>query len=53
LVDSDVIVADSLDGKPLDAQHGRFQLVAPHDQRLARSVRMLLQSLTVARHEWI
>jgi DMSO/TMAO reductase YedYZ molybdopterin-dependent catalytic subunit len=43
---SDVIVADTLDGKPLDDKTGPFRLVAPHDKRPARWVRML-QSLTV------
>jgi DMSO/TMAO reductase YedYZ molybdopterin-dependent catalytic subunit len=45
--DSDVLVADLMDGAPLDAKHGPFQLVAPHDKRAARWVRMLT-SLTVA-----
>jgi DMSO/TMAO reductase YedYZ molybdopterin-dependent catalytic subunit len=44
--DSDVIVADTLDGKALDDKTGPFRLVAPHDKRPARWVRML-QSLTV------
>jgi hypothetical protein len=44
--DSDVIVADTLDGKPLDDKTGPFRLVAPHDKRPARWVRML-QSLAV------
>lgn len=41
-----VIVADTLDGKPLDDKTGPLRLVAPHDKRPARWVRML-QSLTV------
>ena len=44
--DSDVLVADTMNGEPLDAKHGPFQLVAPHDKRAARWVRML-RSLTV------
>ena len=44
--DSGVIVADNVDGAPLDAKHGPFQLVVPHDKRAARWVRML-KSLTV------
>ena len=44
--DSDVIVADTLDGKTLDDKTGPFRLVDPHDKRPARWVRML-QSLTV------
>lgn len=46
--DSDVIVADTLNGAPLDDKTGPFRLVAPHDKRPARWVRML-QSLTVVR----
>jgi DMSO/TMAO reductase YedYZ molybdopterin-dependent catalytic subunit len=44
--DSEVMVADTMNGAPLDAKHGPFQLVVPHDKRAARSVRML-KSLTV------
>ena len=47
ILDSEVIVADSQDGAPLDAKHGPFQLVAPHDKRAARWVRML-RAITVA-----
>jgi len=36
-----VLVADTLDGKPLDDKHGPLQLVAPQDQRPARWVRMI------------
>lgn len=38
---NDVIVADSIDGKPLFAYQGPLRLVAPKDSRGARSVRML------------
>jgi hypothetical protein len=44
--DSEVIVADTMNGAPLDDKAGPFRLVAPHDKRPARWVRML-QSLTV------
>jgi hypothetical protein len=44
--DSDVIVADSLDGSPLGASEGPFKIVAPHDKRPARWIRML-KSLSV------
>lgn len=44
--DSEAMVADTVDGAPLDAKHGPFQLVVPHDKRAARWVRML-KSLTV------
>ena len=46
--DSDVIVADTMNGAQLDDKTGPFRLVAPHDKRPARWVRML-QSLTVVR----
>jgi DMSO/TMAO reductase YedYZ molybdopterin-dependent catalytic subunit len=39
--DSGVLVADTLDGKPLDDKLGPLRLVAPHDKRPARWVRML------------
>jgi hypothetical protein len=41
---NDIIVADTVDGKPLFDYQGPFRIVAPHDKRGARSVRML-QSL--------
>ena len=46
--DSNVIVADTLDGVSLGAGQGPLKLVAPHDKRPARWVRML-RSLTVLR----
>ncbi len=39
--DSDIIVADTRDGKPLDTEEGPLRMVVPHDKRPARSVRML------------
>jgi DMSO/TMAO reductase YedYZ molybdopterin-dependent catalytic subunit len=48
IVDSDVMVADTVDGAPLSAQQGPFRLVAPHEKRPARWVRML-KCLTVVR----
>ncbi len=39
--DSGVIVADKMDGKPLDEKAGPLRLVAPHDKRPARWIRML------------
>jgi Oxidoreductase molybdopterin binding domain len=45
-LDSDVIVADTLDGVPLASNQGPFKMVVPHDKRPARWVRML-KSLTV------
>jgi len=37
----EVIVADTIDGKALFDYQGLFRIVAPHDKRGARSVRML------------
>ena len=37
----EVIVADTIDGKALFDYQGPFRIVAPHDKRGARSVRML------------
>jgi DMSO/TMAO reductase YedYZ molybdopterin-dependent catalytic subunit len=44
---SEVLVADTLDGSPIDEKRGPFRLVAPHDKRPARWVRML-KSITVS-----
>jgi DMSO/TMAO reductase YedYZ molybdopterin-dependent catalytic subunit len=44
--DSEVIVADTMNGSPLGEKQGPFKVVAPHDKRPARWIRML-QSLTV------
>jgi hypothetical protein len=38
----DVLVADSMGGKPLDAKTGPFRLVVTDDKRPARSVRNLI-----------
>jgi hypothetical protein len=38
----DVIVADAIDGKPLDAKAGPFRLVVTEDKRPARSVHNLV-----------
>jgi DMSO/TMAO reductase YedYZ molybdopterin-dependent catalytic subunit len=46
IVDSEIIVADTMDGAPLAAPLGPFRLVAPHEKRPARWVRMLT-SITV------
>jgi len=45
---NDIIVADTADGKPLFDYQGPFRIVAPHDKRGARSIRML-QRLDVVR----
>jgi DMSO/TMAO reductase YedYZ molybdopterin-dependent catalytic subunit len=46
ILDSDVIIADTMDGAPLPDKAGPFRLVAPHEKRPARWVRML-KSITV------
>jgi hypothetical protein len=38
----DVLVADTMDGKPLDAKSGPFKLVVTEDKRPARSVHNLV-----------
>ena len=38
----DVLVADTMDGKPMDAKTGPFRLVVSDDKRPARSVRNLV-----------
>ncbi|HEX8764060.1 MAG TPA: molybdopterin-dependent oxidoreductase [Candidatus Acidoferrum sp.] len=43
---SEVIVADTMNGLPLIEKQGPFKMVAPHDKRPARWIRML-KSLTV------
>jgi DMSO/TMAO reductase YedYZ molybdopterin-dependent catalytic subunit len=48
IVESEVIVADTMDGAPLGDKLGPFRLVAPHEKRPARWVRMP-KSLTVVR----
>ena len=45
---SEIIVADTADGKPLFDYQGPFRIVAPRDTRGARGVRML-QKLDVVR----
>jgi hypothetical protein len=45
---NDIIVADTIGGKPLFDYQGPFRIVAPHDKRGARSIRML-QRLEVVR----
>ena len=50
IFESEVLVADTMDGAPLPDQLGPFRLVAPHEKRPARWVRML-KSITVVRAE--
>jgi len=47
ILESEVIIADAVDGGPLSAQQGPFRLVAPHEKRPARWVRMLKSIIVV------
>ena len=42
-VDNEILLADTADGKPLAGDQGRFRLIAPKEQRSARSVRMVTE----------
>jgi hypothetical protein len=46
--DSDVILADTLDGAPIGAGQGPLKLVAPHDKRPKRCVH-ILRTLTLGK----
>ncbi len=46
--DSGVLVADTMDGAPLAPDQGPFKLVAPHEKRPARWVKMV-KSISVGR----
>ena len=46
--DSEIIVADTMDGAPLPGALGPFRLVAPHEKRPARWVEMV-KAITVVR----
>src|SRR5260370_41758859 len=48
ILESEVIVADTMDGAPLAAKQGPFRLLAPHVKRPAPWVRMP-ESITVVR----
>ena len=39
--DSQIVLADTVDGHPLTDTLGPFRVVAPHDKRAARSIRMV------------
>ena len=41
MTDNPVILADTMDGKPLAAKEGPFKIVVPGDKRPARWVRMV------------
>jgi DMSO/TMAO reductase YedYZ molybdopterin-dependent catalytic subunit len=46
--DSEILLADTLDGAPLAPDQGPFKLVAPHEKRPARWIKMV-KSITVGR----
>lgn len=48
--DSEVLVADTMDGAPLAPDQGPFKLVAPHEKRPARWVKMV-KSISVGHIE--
>jgi hypothetical protein len=48
MTDSQFLLADAANGKPLFGENGSFRLVIPTDKRGARSIRMLT-SLEVVR----
>lgn len=48
VLDCDISVADTMNGEPLAPKQGPYRLVAPHEKRPARWVRML-KSITVIR----
>lgn len=41
--DNQIIVADRMNGKPMDSKEGPFKVVVPGDKRPARWIRMLLE----------
>lgn len=44
--DSEVIVADTMNGSPLGEKQGPFKMVAPHDKRPARWISAELQAMS-------
>ena len=48
LTGNDIIVADTVDGKPLDSSQGPLRIIAPKDARRSRSIRQR-QRLEVVR----
>ena len=47
-LDSEILVADMMDGSPISGDEGPYKLVAPHDKRPGRWVRMV-KSITVTK----
>ena len=46
--DTNILLADSRDGKPLEGSDGRLRLVIPHEKRYARWVRQIV-ALSICR----
>ncbi len=46
-IDNEILLADTVGGKPLSGAQGRFRLVVPKDKPAARSVRMLTRLAVV------
>jgi DMSO/TMAO reductase YedYZ molybdopterin-dependent catalytic subunit len=42
-IDNEILVVDTVDGKALSGDQGRFRLIVPKDKPGARSVRMLIK----------
>ena len=40
-VNQTIVVADRMDGKPLDAEYGPYQIIVPAEKRHARWIRQL------------
>lgn len=45
--DSEILLADTVDGAPIPADQGPFRLVVPHDKRPARWIKMLKSLIVV------
>jgi hypothetical protein len=45
IIDNEILLADTANGKALSGEQGRFRLVAAKDKRGPRSVRMLIRML--------
>lgn len=46
--DSEILLADTVDGAPIPSDQGPFRLVVPHDKRPARWIKMLRSLMVVA-----
>ncbi|MGA8029922.1 MAG: hypothetical protein WB992_22490 [Bryobacteraceae bacterium] len=45
VTDSGIIVADKREGQPLGANEGPLRIIAPHDKRAARSLKLLKEMM--------